>query len=364
MPPSSRTLNYDALLSSTLDNYRDKLTDNIFASSVFLSAIKSEGGYETRDGGDKIKVPLMYGKTPVTSYSGYDTLDTTPADGITSAFADWRQLSTPIAISRIEERKNSGQAELFNLLKAKIQQAEMSLTEEINFQLLGKTVSGTAFINGNDDKDLDPLAFYVPKDPTASVSVSNINRNTYSWWRSRSIDGSSDGATSKDSGALKGYDLNTWAELTAALRALYNYCSRGAGGSPNMVLTDQEGFETFEAALDNKTRYMQQAKGQLAFDNVMFKAGCPMYWDEMVPDLENSRAYDNRHATPTSTFFMLNTKFIKFIVDSQTNFITTPFVRPENQDAKVAQIMLYGNLCVSNLRKIGALYGVGQTIAA
>lgn len=362
MAATSRTINYDALLSSTLDNYRDKLTDNIFASSVMLSAIKSEGGYETRDGGDKIKVPLMYGKTPVASYSGYDTLDTTPAEGITSAFFDWRQIATPIAISRIEERKNSGQSELFNLLKAKIQQAEMSLTEEINFQLLGKTVSGTAFISGNSTKDLDPVALLIPKDPTASVTVGAVNQNTESWWRSRSVDGSSNGASSTDAGALKGYDLDTWAELEAALRSLYNYCSRGGGGSPNMIVTDQSGYETFEASLASKTRYMQQSKGQLAFDNIMFKASCAMYWDEMVPDLENAKAYNN---SPTkSTFFMLNTKYIKFIVDSQTNFITTPFVRPENQDAKVAQIMMYGNLCVTNRRKQGCLYGVGQTITA
>lgn len=362
MPATSRTITYDALLTSTLDNYRDKLQDNIFSSNVFLSALKSAGGMETRDGGDKIKVDLMYGKSPVASYSGYDVLDTTPADGITAGFYDWRQLATPIAISRIEERKNSGSAQLFNLLKAKIQQAEMSIAEEINFQLLGKTVSGTAFISGNGTKDLDPLSLIVPKDPTASVTVGSINQNTNTWWRSRSIDGSTNGSSALDSGALKGWDLNTWAELTAAMRSTYNYCSRGAGGSPNMIITDSTGYETFEAALDSKTRYTQVSKGSLAFDNIMFKAGCALYWDEMVPDLENALVYNN---TPlTSTFFFLNTKFFKFIADSQTNFINTPFVTPENQDAKVAQILFYGNLTCTNRRKQGCLYGVNQAIAS
>src|SRR4030067_930847 len=63
MPANSRTITYDALLSSTLDNYREKLIENIFSSSVFLSALKQAGGYQTRDGGDKIDVPLMSGKT-------------------------------------------------------------------------------------------------------------------------------------------------------------------------------------------------------------------------------------------------------------------------------------------------------------
>lgn len=361
--PSSRTINYDALLSSTLDNYKDKMVDNIFSSNVFMAAIKDAGGYNSRDGGDKIKVPLMYGKTPVHSYSGYGTLDTTPTEGITSAFYDWKQIATPIAISRIEERKNSGQAQLFDLLKAKIKQAEMSITEEMNYQLLGKTVSSSAFTAGNGGDDIDPLPLLIPKDPTSSTNVGNINQNTYSWWRSRSIDGSTNGSSSTDSGALKGWDLNTYAELHAALRSLYNYCSRGGGGRPNICIADQTGFETFEASLADKTRYTQQSKGTLAFDNIMFKAGVPMYWDEMVPDLENGVNYQS-DSFATSTFFMLNTKFIEIIYDIQTNFLTTPFTKPENQDAKVAHIMWYGNLVCSQRRKQGVLYGVSQSITS
>lgn len=363
MAPSSRTLNYDALLTSTLDNYRDQLTDNIFASNVLLSAIKKSGGYQTRDGGDKIKVPLMYGKTPVTSYSGYDVLDTTPTEGMTSAFFDWRQLATPIAISRIEERKNSGEAQLFELLKGKIQQAEMSLTEEVNYQLLGKTFESSVAVSGNGGKDLDPLALLIPKNPSSAVSIGNISQSTYSWWRPRVIDGSTDGATSQDTGTVRGFDLNTWAELHAALRALHNYCSRGAGGSPNMIICDPAGFETFEASLADKTRYTQQTDGSLAFDNIMFKKGVPMYWDEMVPDLENGVDYTSG-SNAASTFFMLNTKYLQFVVDSQTNFITTPFAKPENQDAKVAHIMVYGNLVCQQRRKQGMLYGVSRSITS
>lgn len=361
--PSSRTINYDAMLSSVLDNYKDKMQDVIFSSSVLLSAIKKHGGYETREGGEKISVPLMYGKTPVQSYSGYDVLDTTPVDGITRAFYEWRQLATPIAISRIEERKNTGEAQLFNLLKEKIQQAEMSIAEEVNYQLLGKSVESGAFVSGNGGDDLDPIPLLVPKNPSTSTSIGNINQSTYSWWRNKSVDGSTNGATSQDSGTVKGYDLNTWAELHMALRHLYNQCSRGSGGTPKMVITDQDGYETFEASLADKVRYTQQTDGSLAFDNILFKKGCPMYWDEMVPDLENGVNYESAsHAT--STYFMLNTQFLKFIVDAQTNFINTPFTKPENQDAKVAHILLYGNLCCTNRRKQGVLYGVSQSITS
>ena len=361
--PSSRTLNYDALLSSTLEAYRDGLTDNIIASNVLLSAIKAEGGWKTQNGGERIRIPLMYGKTPVATYSGYDTLDTTPTDGITTAFYTWRQMATPIAISRIEERQNSGDSALFNLLKAKIKQAELSIGEELNFQLLGKTVDSGRFTAGNGGKDFDPLTEFIPKDPTASVSVGNIAQNTFTWWRNRSVDGSTDGGTSTDSGADIGYDLNTWAELFDAINHLYNRCSRGPGGRPNMVISDQQGFETFESGMRDKTRYVQQGKGSLAFDNIMFKAGVPMYWDEFMPDLENGVIYTSS-SFATSTYLMLNTRYLYFVVDSKTNFIKTPFTKPENQDAKVAHVLLYGNLACSQRRKQGILYGVSQSITS
>lgn len=361
--PSSRTLNYDALLSSTLEAYRDGLIDNIIASNVLLSAIKSEGGWKKQDGGERVRIPLMYGKTPVSSYSGYDVLDTTPTDGITTAFYTWRQLATPIAISRKEERQNSGDAALFNLLKAKIEQAELSISEELNKMMLGKTVSGGLFTAGNGGKDIDPIPHLIQKNPTANVSVGNINQSSYSWWRNRSVDGSTDGASNKDSGADAGYDLNTWVELFQALTHLYNLCSRGAGGRPNMITTDQTGFETFEAGLRDKTRYTQQSKATLAFDNILFKPGVPMYWDEFMPDLENMVTYDSSSFN-TSTYFMLNTKYLYFIVDNQTEFINTPFMKPENQDAKVAHILLMGNFVCSQRRKQGVLYGVSQSITS
>ena len=256
MPPSSRTIDYDALLTSTLDAYREPLTDNIIASNVLLSAIKAEGGWQKQDGGERIRIPPMYGKTPVKSYSGYDTLDVISCRRYDYCFPyTWRQLATPIAISRMEERQNSGEAALFNLLKAKIQQAELSIAEEVNLQLLGKTVSGSAFISGDGGKDLDPIALHIPKDPTSAVSIGNISQSLTAGGDRGVGTGTTDGSLlPKDSGADSGFDLNTWAELFEAISHLYNRCSRGPGGRPNMVLTDQRGFEMFESGLRDKNK--------------------------------------------------------------------------------------------------------------
>jgi len=42
----------------------------------------------------------------------------------------------------------------------------------------------------------------------------------------------------------------------------------------------------------------------------------------------------------------------------------TPFVEPENQTAKTAKILFMGNAVTGNLRKLGVLYGISQTITS
>lgn len=75
--PSQHTINYDALLSTTLFAYRDQLYDNIFKDSAFLAALREMNGVDTQDGGERIAAPLLFGTNKtVKSYSGYDTLDT------------------------------------------------------------------------------------------------------------------------------------------------------------------------------------------------------------------------------------------------------------------------------------------------
>jgi hypothetical protein len=69
--PSQNTINYDALLSTTLANYRKVMVDNIFKQSAFFAALKMYGGIEYQDGGERIAQPLMYeSNKTVKSYKG------------------------------------------------------------------------------------------------------------------------------------------------------------------------------------------------------------------------------------------------------------------------------------------------------
>lgn len=365
--PSQNTVNYDALLTTTMDAYvgGGSLFDNIFKDSAFLAFLRMSDAITKQNGGERIRAPLMYGKnSTVKSYSGAETLDTTLQDGITTAFYEWKEIGGTIGMTRKERRQNSGEAQMLELLESKVKQAEMSMREEVNKQLIQGTVSSATFIPGNDAKDLNPLGWFFRKanatDPTSGGNVGNIAGATYDWWRHQTATTAS---ATKDTGNAFALNVTTWNGMRQACRRMYNFCARGTGGGPNVCLADQLSYEIYEAALDDKTRYMQTRMADLGFDSVRLK-GAEMIWDEQVPDINNGDVDLTDDSNTDGTIFFLNTNFYKLIIDSETDMVTTPFVEPENQTVMTSKILFMGNAVVSNMRKHGVLYGIDHSIVS
>jgi hypothetical protein len=303
--------NFDALLSTTLANYRDQLTDNIFTARPLTYFLQDKGRIRMLNGGTKIVEPLIYGEsTTVKSYSGYDSISLTAQTGITAAEYDWKQYAASIAISGIEEAKNNGEQEIINLLEAKIMQAEESMREGFNRMFYS---DGT----GNSGKDWNGLGNLVE----ASGTVGGINRATTGneYWRS--------------------YEENTSTALTLAqMSTAYNSVSVG-NDHPDMVLTTQTLFEKYEALLQPQLRYTDTRTADAGFQNLLFKAA-PVVYDE--------------HCTAGIVYF-LNSKYLTLVGHSGKWFSQTEFVRPEDLDARYALIMCYGNLTCRNAAKQGKL---------
>jgi len=305
----------------------------------------------------------MYGDNDtIKTVGGYEQLDTTPQDGMTTAFYDWAEVGGTISISRKEERQNSGEGRLINLLESKIKQAEMTMREKLNNDLLLGTVSSSTFVpelSTGGNLGILPLPYFLRKlngtDPTRGGNVGNISGSSYSWWRHITADIGANGSQTGNAYAL---NATTYAGLKAALKRMYNYCSRGSGGSPDLVVADQTTFETYENALDTSVRYMNTKMADMGFDTIKLR-GATMIWDEKVPDV-----YTGTAAITKGTAFFLNTNFYNIIYDAETDIITTPFVEPENQTVKTAKILFMGNAAVSNMRKLGVCYDVLQTIVA
>jgi len=289
-----------------------------------------------------------------------------PQEGLTTAFYPWTEIAGTITISRREERQNSGEAQLLNLLKAKITQAEMSIKGLVNNQLIAGTVGSSDFVPGNSQKDLLPLGWFMGRlpatNPTAGGNVGDIARATHAWWRHRAARGHT-GAETAHSYYLA---VTTYKGLIASLKRMLNYTSRGADGSAaNLILTTQVLYETYESAVDERSRLMDAKLSEIGFDNVKVK-NATMVWDELVPDLNESYPVDHASypGTYPGTAWFVNTKFMKLVMDSQSDFVTTPFQEPENQTAKSAKVLFMGQMTCSNMAKQGVLYGIPHNIVA
>lgn len=301
--------NFDSLLSTTIANYRKRLTDNIFEARPLTFWLTDKGRMRMDNGGTKIVEPLLYGSnSTVASYSGYDTVSLTPQEGISAAEFDWKQLAVSIAISGIEEAKNNGEQAILNLLDAKIMQAEETLKDKFSEMFFG---NGT----GNSGKDWLGLGAIVESGNT----VGGIDSSTETWWRS--------------------YEENTAGALTLAqMTTAYNTVSNG-NDHPDMILTTQTLFEKYESLLQPQLRYTDTKTADAGFQNLLFKAA-PV-------------AYDND--CTAGVVYFLNSKYLTLVGHSQKWFTQTEFVRPENMDARYALIFCYGNLTVRNRKRLGKL---------
>lgn len=301
--------NFDALLSTTLANYRDKLTDNVFTARPLTYWLMDKGRIRTESGGTKIVEQLIYGKnSTVGPYAGYDTISLTAQDGISAAEYDWKQYAASIAISGIEEAKNNGEHAIINLLEAKIMQAEESMREGFNTMFFGDGSATNAW-NG--------LGNIVESGNT----VGGINSATAGneFWRS--------------------YEQNTAEALSLAnMTTAYNSSSVG-NDHPDVILTTQTLFEKYESLLTPNLRYADTKTADAGFQNLLFKA-TPIMYDT---------------ACTAGVVYFLNSKYLKLVGHTDKWFSQTEFVRPENMDARYALIMCYGNLICSNRAKQGKL---------
>lgn len=354
MPPITVTESYDAMLTSTLRNYLtgSKVEDQIGTDDPFMYHMlkKQEGGYEGISGGlgERAQMGLMYELQEFDSYAGYDVLPIVPIDGVTSAFFEWRQAAVSITISRIEERKNAGELQKINMLQTKTQQAVIAIKEGFSKGFLqgagGTSITTARTSVANGSLFVDPLPLLVKFDPTSSTTIGGINQSTNTWWRNNFIDV---GATN-------------FASQLKKLDHLYNDCSKGPGGPPNFHMLDQNTYEWYQAALWAKHQNPSYQKADYPHENLLFH-GKPSFWSQWIPNAKDTTVVQ---ATDDGTWYMLNTQFIKVKYDKDTNFSNTPFIRPNDQDAKSAHIMWYGAACIANRRKQGVASGVDTTVSS
>lgn len=361
--PSQVTTNLDSLFGLSLAAYRKTLIDNIGATNAFFFEIIRKELYEAQDGGTYIQTPLMYALQTADSYDGYDELSTVPVDGITDSIFQWTQCAAAVAYSMKEVKQNK--QKLVDLVDSRIKQAEMGLQEFFAQSLMWGSANQaggslrtpyTSTLNGSTG--IEPLWKLIDYTPTTSVTVGNINQNTSSWWRNKTL---TSAATTYD-----GYLLE--------VDQIFNRSSLGTGGKIKIVLMDETSYELFVHAIYQKYRYTESKVDEAyPFENVVYK-GAHFVMDDKVPDVKNgilptlvAGAGDPSTLT-NGTAAYINPEFFKMIYEEDSNFEMLKddsgktMFKPVNGDSRVGHVGWMGNLTVSNRRKQGVQGGIARTL--
>lgn len=343
MSQTSATVTFTDLVSSSLNNVRATVADNIFKKSAFWAFLMNQGKKDRTASGPKIQRAVEYGtNSTVTPFNGYDLVPIVPQEIITDSLWDWKEVAGNVVISRREERINSGDPQIRSLIQTKIGNLERSFGESLNTQVLNPTSFSTA---NNGGKGLTPLTQLIP---LAANTVGGINGSTSTWW-----DVKRDKAGSSNNTAQAG------TAFLQELRSFYNTCGQNNDGFPNMILAGKELAETYEAVLDTRVRYTDTAMADLGFDNVKLK-GATVLWDQITPGTSaNGAAYADYGSKVEECAFFLNTDFLYLVVDEGTDMVMTPFVdhQPGGQYAKSASMLFMGELICTNRRAQGVYFG-------
>ena len=314
---------YNALLTTTLQNFRPQLVDNFSDATPLMWWMTSNGRKRTYSGGQSIEVPLMYGATQVQPFSGYDNLLTEPTEGIAPATFLAKKYQVPIVISRDHETDNMGESAIINLLEAKVKQAEISFKEELNRDMINNAFSGLAGVGTNPPDPLRITGLFDIVQHTSGTRPYGGIANSNTWWQNQKQDNASS---------------TTYGDLIDKMRTLYLDCSRGSD-APDLVLTDQATYEWYESGLVTDKRFVNTNAADAGFESLMYRATTILF-DRDMPDF---------------TLVMLNSNYITLYVHKDVDMASTPFREAENQWARFSRILWKGELTCSNRARQGLM---------
>jgi len=302
-------LTYDQISGITEKYYIPKLEDNIFDSHPYLSRVKKRS-LVMIDGGTSIMQPLEYAQNGAGGwYEGADTLDTSDTEVITSAEYSWKQIYQNISIKRSDELKNSGDAAKLNFVKSKMKNAERSMIDDLATGI---------YSDGTTAKSIVGLRVFC----ATSNTVGGISQTDNSWWQSN-------------------VDSSTTTLTMSALQTQYN-AAVVDNMVPTVALTGRTIFNTYYSLLQPQQRFTDSETAKGGFSSLMFNG---------IPVLADSHA-------PANHWFFVNEDVVKMYAHRDEFMRFEPFIKPVDQNVRVAKIYSMLAFCSGNNRLLACLSGI------
>lgn len=295
---------------TTLEARGKKIADNVSDNNAFLARLREKG--KARPASGRVIVePLAFAENGnAQSYSGYDQIATDAQDVISAAEFSWKQYAVAVPASGLElEVQNTGDEQLFDLLRSRIEVAENSLKN-----LMATDAYGDGTTNGS--KSLTGLDAAIPLDPTTGT-YGGIDRSVYTFWRTIDNDVQITASNLVD-------EMNeTWVQLC-----------RGSE-HPDLILMGNEAFTYYLSHVQDLQRFGESKMAQLGFQTVKY-----MNADVVLDGGRGGNAV-------TDDVYFINSNYMHLRFAPKRNFKALKTRHPSNQDAEIAIIAWAGNITCS-----------------
>lgn len=297
------------VLHSTITRSRKKLIMAAIKQHALMAWAFANNRVEWEDGGYEISNPLVIGRNPnVTSYSYYEELPVAQTNEFETVKYTWSRVAGTAIISDQEEDENRGAAQIFKLVKAKMDVLEESVKEKFGTYLYGTG-------GGNDPYGLQAL---VPDDPTTG-SIGNLDRASISQWRTSSYD--FDGTLDETNIEEAMDDLLM--DLTVK------------GDKPDLILFGRNLYRIYRAAVRDKVIVNL---GELGKGKGMVDLGFSGIAHQTIPIV-----YDED--CPVNKAYFINSKYLRLHILRHVNMRVKELTSPWNVDATGRRIVWQGQWC-------------------
>jgi len=308
--------NLSEIVTTTLKNRSKSLADNVSNHNALLRRLRENGNTTTVTGRDITRELEYADNGTVQFYSGYETLDVSPADVLSAAVFEYKQLAGNVTISGLEQIKNSGTEALINLLEARVNVLEKSMMNSLSTSLYS---DGT----GTSGKEVGGLQLLVADAGTGTVG--GINSSTYSFWQNVQTTATSSAFSTTN--------------VQADMNNIYLQLVRGAD-SPDLIMAGTNAYKAFLGSLQAIQRVTSDGMVRSGFTSVQY--------------LNSDVVFDS--ACNTNRMYFLNTDYLRLEVAASRNFVPGEAKMSVNQDALVTPMFWSGNLTCSNRALQGVIH--------
>lgn len=314
---------YTEIVASTLRAHPAEIADAVTDNNAGTMIFKKKGRIVKESGGYVIARNLAYQENGTyTRYSGYGTLNNAASDVFTSVKEDWVQIAIAISASGREMRMNMGRAQIFNLVKERINIAKKTAMNNFSVDF---------YSDGSLTNQIKGLSHILQTNGQGTVH--GIDSGTWTNWRNqfREMTGT-----------------NTWSKSTirSEFNTLSMLCTRGTD-HVDLIIASHDVYTAYQEALQDIQRYGDVDTAAAGFKSLK-------YWTsggsaDVIFDSNSN------FGTTAERAYFVNSDTFDLVVHPDANWSLSDERMSLNQDAMTQYILWMGALICKNRQLNGIL---------